>query len=194
MFNGLCRGLSRGSSGILELYSPKVLWLFYTLTCQKARLHELHLFISGLALNLVGLGNGDQKDIYFMADFGGTAVQLFGSCGHSDLHRISNCWQRMKDAIQYWLAKSQIDLSVIHFFHSFVISFLPKNWRFLLPFRLIDKFTKKIRWISSSFSRCWKSLFSKFINSMGESAYISFLVLYYFLEFSIKLSPTRQVR
>ena len=142
MFNGLCRGLSRGSSGILELYSPKVLWLFYTLTCQKARLHELHLFISGLALNLVGLGNGDQKDIYFMADFGGTAVQLFGSCGHSDLHRISNCWQRMKDAIQLARQKSNRPVSD-SFFPLFCHFFLPKNLRFLLPFRLIDKFTKK---------------------------------------------------
>lgn len=61
----LVRGLFLASTPILLVGAFGALLSFYTLTCQKASFYDLQLFISGLALNLVGLGNSDQKDIFY---------------------------------------------------------------------------------------------------------------------------------
>lgn len=65
MFNGACpRSFPCPFSDSLGRRFGALL-SFYTLTCQKASFYDLQLFISGLALNLVGLGNSDQKDIFY---------------------------------------------------------------------------------------------------------------------------------
>lgn len=122
MFNGACPR----SFPCLYTDSPGrrfgALLSFYTLTCQKASFYDLQLFISGLALNLVGLGNSDQKDIFYgrfselqLSD----SLERLGFLTSAGSPTADKRWKTLFN----WFSRSQSDPSLIHFFRPTLLSF-----------------------------------------------------------------------